>query len=130
MPDCVWWCCGCGQLKQNLQFITLATGGAGLVGSYFTYSPEVAVRCAVWLTSSISAVLIMALLCWLQVFRGILSIYDLFIAWYFHLPRVRLFTCFPISPSFPYSEQRANFEEAEVIDSPCDHFLAKPLPYP
>ena len=33
-----------GQLKNNLQITTLAVGGASFVGSYFSYSPEIAAR--------------------------------------------------------------------------------------
>lgn len=87
------------------------------------------------LTSSFVAVLMMVLLDGFKSFvvfwqAIILSTFDLFIAWYFHFLQVRFFTSFPISLSIPYSEQRTNVEEAEVIDSACDQFLAKPLPDP
>jgi len=37
---------GCEQLKNNLQIVTLAVGGAGLAGAYFSYSAEIAARCS------------------------------------------------------------------------------------
>ena len=36
------------QLKQDLQFTTLALGGTSLLGTYFAYSPEIAARYTAW----------------------------------------------------------------------------------
>lgn len=43
-----------GQLKNNLQITTLAVGGASFVGSYFSYSPEIAARYMTYFELSIS----------------------------------------------------------------------------
>lgn len=41
------------KLKQDLQFTTVAIGGAGLVGTYFSYSPDTAASYALGLVGSL-----------------------------------------------------------------------------